>query len=114
MIFGTYLVIMHPLSDLLSQTFARLWRLAGTKYLIVLMIAAVWMLFFDRYNLRSQQQVEAQIERLEQDRAHYQQAINALDYEVDQLFTDAEELERFARERYHMKRPNEDVYVVVK
>jgi len=104
---------MQTLFDLLAQTLGRLWRLAGTKYLIVLMIATVWMLFFDRYNLRSQQRVQAQIERLQQDRAHYRQAISALDYEVDQLFTDGEELERFARERYHMKRPNEDVYVVV-
>lgn len=104
---------MQTLFDLLSQTFARLWRLTGTKYVIVLLVASVWMLLFDRYDLRSQQRVQAQIERLAQDRAHYQQAIHALDYEVDQLFTDAEELERFARERYHMKRPNEDVYVVV-
>jgi cell division protein FtsB len=105
---------MKAVSDLLTQSLMRCWKLAGTKYVIVLLLAGGWMLVFDRYNLRSQQQVKAQTERLEQDRRHYQQAINALDYEVDQLFSDPEELERFARERYHMKRPNEDVYVVVK
>jgi cell division protein FtsB len=104
---------MQTLTALLAQSFSRLWRLAGTKYVLVLLSATVWMLFFDRYNLHSQQRVQNQIERLQQDRDHYQQAIHALDYEVDQLFTDAEELERFARERYYMKRPNEDVYVVV-
>lgn len=91
----------------------RLWRLAGTKYVAVLLVAGVWMLFFDQYNLRSQQEVQAQINRLRQDKVHYQRAINALRYEDDHLFSDPEALERFARERYYMKRSNEDVYVVV-
>ncbi len=103
---------MKPLTSLLVHSFQRLWQAAATKYVLVLLVAGVYMLFFDRYNLRSQQRVQKQIEDLKADKVHYQRAINALTYEAEQISSDPETLERFARERYHMKRPNEDVFVI--
>ncbi len=84
------------------------------KYLLVLLVSGIWMLFFDRYNLISQIKMERQVQQLESDEAHYRARIDALDYERERLFSDGEELERFAREQYQMKRRNEDVFVIVK
>ncbi len=104
---------MKPVTLLFRQTLHRIWRAAGTKYVLVLLAAGIYMIFFDRYNLRSQAEVQEQIQELEKDRQHYQESIETLDYQAEQIKTDRETLERFAREKYHMKRPNEDVFVVV-
>jgi cell division protein FtsB len=103
---------MEPLRALLSRFWLRLAKAALTKYVIVLLIAGIWMVFFDRYNLLSQYRMKQQIERLKQDESHYQQAIQSVDYEEDKVFSDREELERFAREKYYMRRSGEDVFVI--
>jgi len=104
---------MKFLSRLFSQSLSRLWNTAITKYVVVLLVAGTWMLLFDRYNLQAQREVQTQIRALQEDKAYYETAINQVDYEVDQLFSDEEELERYAREHYYFKRSNEDVFVIV-
>ena len=86
---------------------------AGTKYLVAFAIAAVWMIFFDRYNLVSQNKLDHQLEKLQADREFYIQAIEEIDVETQRLQVDLDAIERFAREKYYMKRPGEDVYVIV-
>ncbi len=104
---------MKPLTHLFKQTLHRFWRAAGTKYVLVLTGALMYLLWGDRYNLRSQHAVEDQIQELRADRDHYQKAIDELEYEAEQIRTDRETLERFGREQYYMKRSNEDVFVIV-
>ncbi|MEM9984376.1 MAG: hypothetical protein AAF804_04710, partial [Bacteroidota bacterium] len=45
---------MKPVTLLFRQTLHRIWRAAGTKYVLVLLAASIYIIFFDRYNLRSQ------------------------------------------------------------
>lgn len=97
----------------LTQVLEPVYKFLTNKYLLVLVIAGVWMMFFDRYNWQAHQKVEARIVELSADRTHYEQAIEKLDYERTLLYSDLEEMERFAREQHYMKRPNEDVYVSV-
>ncbi|TAE45974.1 MAG: septum formation initiator family protein [Bacteroidetes bacterium] len=103
---------MKKITYLIQQTALRFVKASGIKYLAVIAAAAVWMVFFDRYNLVSRQKLQTQIEQLKKDEAHYRTSIEAIDYEHDQIFSDREELERFAREQYHLKRANEDVYLI--
>ncbi|MEM6263546.1 MAG: septum formation initiator family protein [Bacteroidota bacterium] len=99
--------------DTREKLLKRLTALLNSKYLLVLLITGIWMIFFDRLNLVSQMNVRQQIEELHRDKAHYERAIQQVDYEREQLLTQPEEMERYARERYYMKRKNEDVFVVV-
>ena len=71
--------------------------------MLVLTGALVYLFWGDRYNIRSQQEVKKQVEELTADRNHYQQAIDALEYEAEQIKTNRETLERFGREQYYMK-----------
>lgn len=57
--------------------------------------------------------MKEQIKQLQKDEVHYQKSIEKLDFEADRLFNDQEELEKFAREKYYMKKPGEDIYVIV-
>jgi len=91
----------------------RLVKLLTNKYFLVLLIAGGWLLFFDSYNFVAQQKVSGQIEQLKRDKVFYEGEIEAIDYERDRLLKDAEELERFAREKYKMKKRGEDIFVVV-
>lgn len=81
-------------------------------HLLILAFACIWMVFFDRYNLKSQFSMRQQIIELEQDKAFYLKSIEKVDYEYDKLFNNPEALEQYAREKYYMKRADEDVFVV--
>lgn len=82
------------------------------KYFLVLVFAGLWITFFDNYNLRAQLKMQKQIEQLERDRDHYSQKIEDLDYQRDRLMNDPSEMERYAREKFFMKKSKEDVFVI--
>lgn len=96
-----------------ARIFQRLWHASATKYVLVLVAAGLWMLLFDRYSWQSKQKVKAQIEEKERDISHYSNKIQELDNQQYMLEHDAESMERLAREKYYMKKPNEDVFPVV-
>lgn len=104
---------MKTSNNLIGRYWKRLTNASATKYVVVLLFAVIWMLIFDRYNVISQYNVSQEVEQLKQDEDHYRKAIEDLDYEREQLFNDKEEMERFAREKYQMKKRNEDVFVIV-
>ena len=87
-------------------------RFFSNRYFIVTILAGTWLLFFDTYNFFAQQNVHTQIDELKADKIFYQQEIKSIDYAYDKMLEDREELERFAREEYHMHRSNEDVFVL--
>jgi len=83
-----------------------------SRYLWTFVIAAVWLFFFDSFSILKQQKMKGNIEALKRDKAFYEDETRKVDYRRELIFSDREELERFARERYYMHRSNEDVYVV--
>ena len=55
---------------------------------------------------------DEKIRSLEMEIKHYQKEIEINSKKLNDLHTDKEGLERFAREEYFMKKPNEDVYII--
>ena len=55
---------------------------------------------------------DEKIRSLEKEIKHYQKEIEINSKKLNDLLTDKEGLERFAREEYFMKKPNEDVYII--
>ena len=55
---------------------------------------------------------DEKIHSLEKEIKHYQKEIEINSKKLNDLHTDKEGLERFAREEYFMKKPNEDVYII--
>ena len=74
---------------------------------------AVWLCFFDRNDLSTQLELRKQVQKLETERNYYLSEINNNKREVKELETDITSLEKFAREKYLMKRENEEVFVIV-
>jgi cell division protein FtsB len=82
------------------------------KYILTPVIFLVWMSFFNDIDLffilkskRELRGMEAEIAYLEKENKITREAL-------DDISTNAETLEKFARETYFMKRPNEDIYIV--
>ena len=55
---------------------------------------------------------DEKIRSLEKEIKHYQKEIEINSKKLNDMHTDKEGLERFAREEYFMKKPNEDVYII--
>jgi cell division protein DivIC len=84
------------------------------RYVLVATLFALWMLFFDAYNLPSQGRVNQRLDRLSLRKEWYTTQITHLKAEQQRLLRNPKELERVARERYFLQRPNEDVYVIAR
>ncbi|MCS6967679.1 MAG: septum formation initiator family protein [Bernardetiaceae bacterium] len=72
----------------------------------------IWMLFFDGNNFYNQYQMRKQINQLQQERNYYKANVEQLRREIEELERNPKALEKFAREKYLMKKPQEDIYIV--
>lgn len=91
----------------------RLVELLKNKYFLISSVFIVWMLFFDRNDILSQYDYDKQVKKLEEEKEFYNKEIAKVEKDLDELTTNKEKLEKFARERYLMKRDNEDIFVIV-
>jgi cell division protein FtsB len=91
----------------------RLLELLKNKYFIASLAFVIWMLFFDRNDVVSQYDYRTQVKKLEQEKEFYNKEIAIVEKDLEDLTTDKAKLEKFARERYLMKRDNEDVFVII-
>lgn len=73
----------------------------------------VWMLLFDSNDFITQYQRRAKLKALEQEKQYYLGIIEEVKKERKELFTNPALLEKFAREKYLLRKPNEEVYVIV-
>jgi cell division protein DivIC len=83
------------------------------KYLLTLAGFIVWMLFFDDRDFyvtcfKQRQELNA----LRTSKQYYERQISATRKELDQLKINAFTIEKYAREKYLMKRDNEDLYII--
>ena len=98
---------------MLSSWWHRVPSYLKNRYVITLVVFAVWLAFFDQHNMINQVKLKAELYRLEQDREYYQREIVEIRDDLEELLSDNRKLEKFARERYYMKRSNEDIFVFV-
>jgi cell division protein FtsB len=82
------------------------------KYVIFTAIMVVWIGFFDRYNVIRRIKDTVDLHKMQDERAYYEQKIQVVSKSRDELFSNEENLEKFARERYFMKKDNEEVFIV--
>jgi cell division protein DivIC len=82
------------------------------KYLIALGAFVVWILFFDRNDFFIQRDRARQLQDLEKSKVYYSTQIASERHELEQLKTNPATLEKYAREKYLMKRDNEDLYII--
>jgi cell division protein DivIC len=88
-------------------------KLLKNKYILTAGAFAVWMLFFDNRDvITTHFKHRGELKRLEESKAYYQNEIDKTRIELNQLRTDPGILEKYAREKYRMKKDNEDLFVI--
>jgi len=81
-------------------------------YFLSLAIFFAWMLLLDTNNLVARYQLGSKLNSLEDEKAYYEEKISEVKKDRSELFGDRESIEKFARERYLMKRETEDIFII--
>jgi cell division protein DivIC len=72
----------------------------------------MWMIFLDSNDLISRFRMGAKLRSLERENAYYKEKISEVEKDRQELTTNKELLEKFAREKYLMKKPTEDIFII--
>jgi cell division protein DivIC len=88
-------------------------RILRNKYILSVLVFIVWISFFDHNDLLTQSDRKKELQKLEANKAYYEEQIASTKKELQQLENDPAVLERFARENFYLKHPEEQVFIVV-
>lgn len=99
----------NPIKKLTSKH--PLLRFLSNKYVIVLVFFIVWMLFLDNYSYLDHRLLNKEIDELENNKEYY---LNEIENDKKNIKTlkNPQQVEKFAREKYYMKKENEDIYII--
>ncbi len=86
-------------------------KIMTNMYVLVLTVFVVWMLFFDTNSLLIHLELRKEIKKLEKTQEFLKEEI-AKDKKIIEKLSDEDELERFAREEYYLKKKNEEIYLI--
>lgn len=83
------------------------------KYTLTLLVLFVWVAFFDKNDLASQYRLSKEVKQLEEEKEYFINEIDIIQKDLNELTSNPKTLEKFAREKYLMKKDNEDIFVIV-
>ncbi|WP_278035079.1 FtsB family cell division protein [Flavobacterium nitratireducens] len=86
-------------------------KFLSNKYIWSLLFFVVWMLFLDNYSYFDHRVLDNQIEELEDNKNYYQEEIKKDESQIKQL-KNPDQVEKYAREKYYMKKDSEDIYII--
>ena len=83
------------------------------KYMLAFLVLIAWLTFFDRNNFISEVKLGRTLSEQRVQKEFYQSEIRKDSTALRELLSDTVSLEKFGRERYLMKKDNEDIFLVV-
>lgn len=89
----------------LPPAFRNFYAVTGFSFL-------VWMIFLDSNDLISRFKLGIKLRNLNKEKEYYQQKIAEVQKDREELMTNRELLEKFAREKYLMKKETEDIFII--
>ncbi len=87
-------------------------KLLKNKYVLSVAVFVVWISFFDRNDLFTQWDRKKELKKLETSAAFYEKEISTTRKDLMELNNNTAVLEKFAREKFFLKRPNEEIFLV--
>lgn len=89
----------------------RWFRVISNKYMLILILFGVWMLFFDANSFLVHKELNDEINELENNKDYFQKEITD-DKKFLERLKDEDEMENFARETYYLKKENEEIFII--
>jgi len=96
-----------------KKQLTRIRKILTNKYLVTIIAFGIWMTFCDTNRIVDRMAEFQNFHQLEKDREYYLQKIDDDSKRMEELRTNKENLEKFAREQYLMKRANEDIFIIL-
>jgi len=84
----------------------------SSPFILIGLLFVLWMLFFDSNSYLNHKRLSNTIDQLEKDQRHYKEEIRKDSIALNEL-SNPEGLEKYAREKYHMKKENEEIFLIV-
>jgi len=91
----------------------RMLGLVRNKYFLSVAAFMVWMMFFDKNDIVAQYEYKSQVNKLQEEKDFYTKEIAQVKKDLNELNSNLNTAEKFAREKYFMKKDNEDVFVII-
>lgn len=82
------------------------------KYTLTTIGFVVWLLFFDHNDFFQQVERRSELRDLEKGKSYYSEQVEILKKELSELKGDPASSEKAAREKYMMKKDNEDLFII--
>jgi cell division protein DivIC len=98
--------------DKIQDLIKKLPKPLRNKYLILFLLFILWVVFIDDYNLIIQSKIKSTVDDLKIQKEFYISEIKSDSTELYKLQNDPAEQERFAREKFLMKKENEDIFII--
>lgn len=86
-------------------------RILGNKYTLILLLFVVWMVFFDTNSYFIHKELNDEINALQDTKEFYKEEIDK-DKEFIEKMQDSDEVEKYAREKYYLKKEKEDIFII--
>ncbi|WP_414601369.1 FtsB family cell division protein [Flavobacterium sp.] len=86
-------------------------KFLGNRYVLVLLLFSIWMIFLDNYSYLEHRFLDKEIDELENNEQYYINEIKKDSLKIKHL-KNSDQTEKYAREKYFMKRENEDIYLI--
>ena len=96
-----------------SPAFKFIQKYVLNKYFITVFLFLVWMIFFDSTSFLVINELNGEIKRYEKQLDFYKTEYEKNDKFFRKLMNNKDEKEKYARENYFMKKPNEEIFILV-
>ncbi len=96
----------------LIDFYTRLPAFIKNKYFVSITLFLIWMLFIDDYNMVFQWQKSRELAAIKEKKEYYEKEIQQVNQDRKDLFSSKANLEKYAREKYLMKRDDEDIFII--
>lgn len=83
----------------------------SNKYFLILLVFAVWMVLFDTNSFFVHKELNDETNELQNNKEYFQKEITK-DKTFIQKLDDDDEMEKFARETYYLKKENEEIFII--
>lgn len=99
--------------NILKKITKKRFKFPLNRYIVLLLAFATWVVFFDNNSVVNRLELQGNINKLEKEKTYYQEKIKNDNKRILELKTNKENLEKFAREQYLMKKKNEDIFIII-
>ena len=87
-------------------------RITRSFYFLFSVSFLIWMLFIDSNDIYTQYKLNQKRQNLEDQKEYYLEKISEVKQDREELFSSHKKLEKFAREKYLMKKETEDLFII--